>query len=572
MVTGARAAVDTVVETMSGPVQGVWNSASEVYSFRGIPYAKAPTGKLRFADPEPTDKWLSPINVSEFGAGCVGWNPSNTFVKPSIMVPHTTSEDCLFLNVFTQSIKTAHTQKADSAPVIVFIHGGAFSGGAGGVPMYDGQYLAGPHDDNHQKAVVVTLNYRLGPFGTLFTGVNKGANYNIKDQRLALKWVQNNIANFGGDPKKVTIVGQSAGAFSVAIHLASKNSWPYFHRAMMMSSTWSLPALSTETAVKLSAKVLDGLCPTDGSIAELECLQQDSDEFVTQLQANSETVKFEGKFLTLKEGLQIPTGPDLAADAMPWVPVLTVEEGELNEQPITAFEKGNIADVPIITGTVGNETLTMCLVANSASGIPWYEYYPMLTLVFGFRNMCYNIDATYGKLPFDVYIEKPDGSKPNSTVSFLSPILTDYIFYCANRRIAETKPNRKNPIHVYFYNTAPSTNQWIYNESATPECVTEVCHASDLQILFNAWKYGRSSCPYCNMTLPEFTAAELKFVNQYQSYVKEFAASGKVSSTWPSYAEGGTILNMTDGFSVMSNYRDDVCKMWDRVSYTLLAN
>ena len=128
------------------------------------------------------------------------------------MCPATVSEDCLYLNIYAPGNATAGVS---NLPVIFFIHGGNGKYGASGVPIYDGADLA-----KNENVIVVTTNYRLGVFGALYTGT-VGGNFAMKDQRLALQWVQQNIANFGGDANKVTVTGQSFGASSVAYHLAS---------------------------------------------------------------------------------------------------------------------------------------------------------------------------------------------------------------------------------------------------------------------------------------------------------------------------------------------------------------
>lgn len=203
--SGPTANLDT------GIVQGT--AAGDLAVFRGIPYAAAPIGNLRWRAPQPLAKWTGVRAATEVGAACP---QATTSTEPWARVG-TQSEDCLFLNIWTPS--QAASKKL---PVMFFIHGGSFRAGAGGVPMYDGTALA------KRGAVIVTINYRLGRLGFFahpaLTKENTDGyvgNYGLMDQVEALRWVNRNIAQFGGDPANVTIFGESAGAVSVQALVAS---------------------------------------------------------------------------------------------------------------------------------------------------------------------------------------------------------------------------------------------------------------------------------------------------------------------------------------------------------------
>ena len=220
----ALAAIAAPVKVESGLVSGSPGATSEVTVFKGIPYAAPPIGELRWRAPQPALKWDGVRRADKYSARCTqndgGWFPPNNGTRPAIEI----SEDCLSLNVFTSARSSADTQ-----PVIVFVHGGGLSSGAGS--YYDGEALA------RKGAVVVTLNYRLGVFGFLAhpdltqeSGHNSSGNYGLLDQIAALRWVQSNIAAFGGDPKRVTLAGQSAGAWSVNFLMASPLARGLFQR------------------------------------------------------------------------------------------------------------------------------------------------------------------------------------------------------------------------------------------------------------------------------------------------------------------------------------------------------
>src|SRR5690606_740087 len=169
--------------------------------FRGVPFAQPPVGELRWRPPEPISSWEGVRPAHRFGPACM--QPRTAFADYEFI-----SEDCLYLNVCAP-------ESADKAPVMVWIHGGSLTSGAGSEPIYDGGAFA------REGVVVVTINYRLGPFGWMAhpelsreSAQRVSGNYGLMDQIAALEWVRDNIAAFGGDPDQVTIAGESAGALS----------------------------------------------------------------------------------------------------------------------------------------------------------------------------------------------------------------------------------------------------------------------------------------------------------------------------------------------------------------------
>lgn len=211
-----------VMRTAAGAVRGV--SADGINVYRGLPYARPPVGDLRFRDPQPVAAWSGVREATAFAPACLQtgvsmpgeqWSPS--------------SEDCLYLNVWTPE-----GARPAALPVIVWIPGGGYANGSTSIPLYDGGRLAS------RGAVVVTVAYRLGALGFLahpeLTAEGGGSgNYGLMDQIAALEWVRDNIAAFGGDPQRVTLAGQSAGATSVSILMASPRARGLFHRAIGQS-------------------------------------------------------------------------------------------------------------------------------------------------------------------------------------------------------------------------------------------------------------------------------------------------------------------------------------------------
>ena len=218
--------MDPRVETASGFVAGA--SENGVLVFRGIPYAKPPQGALRLAAPQPPEPWTGVREARAFGASA----PQNPGRLAALLgsPDERFAEDCLYLNVWTPAADAA------KRPVLVWLHGGGFTTGSGSQPIYDGARLARRGD-----VVVVTLNYRLGALGFLGLPGSAGAcaNPGLLDQIAALRWVQENVAAFGGDPAQVTLFGESAGAMSVGTLLGTPRARGLFARAILQSGAAS---------------------------------------------------------------------------------------------------------------------------------------------------------------------------------------------------------------------------------------------------------------------------------------------------------------------------------------------
>lgn len=227
MLMSATAAVGQerpTVKIASGAVQGA--SEPGVQVFRGIPYAAPPVGDLRWRPPAPVAAWSGTRDASRYGAACM--QPSDKQHESWARVG-ATSEDCLFLNVW-------RPERPGTYPVMVFLHGGGFTYGAAGVPLYDGAKLA------RRGVVVVTMNYRLGLLGHFAhpallaeSGGTPVGNYGIMDQIASLRWVHENVAQFGGDPGNVTLFGESAGAGVTQLLMVTPSARGLFHKAISQS-------------------------------------------------------------------------------------------------------------------------------------------------------------------------------------------------------------------------------------------------------------------------------------------------------------------------------------------------
>ncbi|KAA1251605.1 carboxylesterase/lipase family protein [Mycobacterium simiae] len=244
-----------VVETSYGAVRGIDDGCVRVW--KGIRYAAPPVGDLRFRAPEPPERWTEVADATLFGPACP--QPPIPNVPLELGAPQ--REDCLRLNIWAP----ADTQPGGGKPVMVWLHGGAYMFGSGSQPLYDGRRLAQSGD-----VVVVTVNYRLGALGFLdlssFSSARRrfDSNIGLRDALAALRWVRDNIAGFGGDPGRVTLFGESAGAGIVTTLLATSAAQGLFARAIAQSS----PATSVYDrgrAQRVAACILDrlGIDPSD---------------------------------------------------------------------------------------------------------------------------------------------------------------------------------------------------------------------------------------------------------------------------------------------------------------------
>jgi para-nitrobenzyl esterase len=257
--SSARAQTAPIVDTVAGRVEGA--AEREVFAFKGIPYATPPVGDLRWREPRPAAAWQGVRKAQSYGNACIQ-TPGLSAANGGD--PGPLREDCLYLNVWTPK-----PDRAAKLPVMVWIHGGAYIFGAGGLNLYSGAPMA------RRGAVVVTINYRLGQLGffahpALQKESGGVANFGLLDQIAALAWVQQNIAAFGGDPGNVTIFGQSAGGKSVLALFASHLARGLFHKGIAQSS-YVVPDHTQAKALEVGAKVAGalGLAGADATAAEL---------------------------------------------------------------------------------------------------------------------------------------------------------------------------------------------------------------------------------------------------------------------------------------------------------------
>ncbi|XP_048648120.1 liver carboxylesterase 1-like isoform X2 [Marmota marmota marmota] len=281
-----------VVDTVHGKVLGRYvsleGSAQPVAVFLGIPFAKPPLGPLRFAPPQPAEPWRSVKNTTSYPPMCsqdveMGQVLSELFTNRKENIPLQFSEDCLYLNIYTPADLT----RRSSLPVMVWIHGGGLV--VGGASTYDGLALAA-----HENVVVVTIQYRLGIWGFFSTGDEHClGNWGHLDQVAALRWVQDNIANFGGNPGSVTIFGESAGGQSVSILVLSPLAKNLFHRAISESGVVLTAALVKKNIKPVAKQIaIAAGCKTTTSAVMVHCMRQKTEEELLEM-----TVKMNPQWL-----------------------------------------------------------------------------------------------------------------------------------------------------------------------------------------------------------------------------------------------------------------------------------
>jgi len=313
----ALSAAVVQVETALGPVRGR-SEANGVIAFKGLRYAAPPTGHLRFRPPQPLHPWRTPVDTFEFAPAAI--QPAG---QPDMPADETHSEDCLFLNVWTQALDAARR------PVMVWLHGGAFSSGAPGRPTYHGHHFA------ERGVVLVSVTHRLNVFGYAQLPDAWGTDYassglaGMLDIVEALKWVRDNIERFGGDPDNVTIFGESGGGAKVSLLLAMPAAQGLFHKAIIQSGA-ALNAAPRAYAQALGGALLDELKIAPGDVEALAALETDT-IFNAQQSAMQQVEEFAIKdgflvdgFVPSIDGIQLPRAPFVpdAADISRNIPLL----------------------------------------------------------------------------------------------------------------------------------------------------------------------------------------------------------------------------------------------------------
>ena len=507
------------VTTAAGAVCGtqVTSASRSVDVFRGVPYGESTAGANRWAAPVAKAPWGGVLAATDYGPICP--QPVPTYPSPP------PSEDCLSVNLW----RPTEAAPGSGLPVMVFLHGGGFEDGSGSIPLYSGAYLAASQD-----VIVVTINYRLGAMGFLAGYGGLSGNYGLLDQQLALRWVQDNAAAFGGDPGNVLLFGESAGAMSTGLHMLSiPSSKGLFTSALMESNPVGLPYKSTGVAAEFGAALAKVVGCEQGGI---ECMRDLPAQTIADAE-NDPSITEEG----LLQGF---------SGFLVWAP--TLDGSLVVEQPVNAGA-ANGFPLPTVFGTNRNEgTLFIYPLLESLNALPLTTpvYTELVAKFFGKTDVA-PILAAY---------------PPNDTddAPVVSQLVSDYLFFCASRAMAS---GGGGPTWGYFFSKlTTSFNLWSLYPPQVPQCADQVCHGSELPYVFNS----------ATDILQSFSASEEKLSRAFGDYWGAFARSDDPNATveprpsWPAYAPSKSLVVLDTPISTAVD-PDHNCDLWDRVGYVLIG-
>ena len=426
---------ETIIRTSQGAVRG--RMADGVATFKGIPYAAPPFGEYRFQPPQKAAPWDGVRDVLNYGP---------TVVKPVYFAPFDAllpepvieGTDCLNLNIWTPDGEKA------GLPVMVWIHGGAFTNGTGAIPTYDGSRFA------RDGVVCVTLNYRLGVDGFLFLG-DGNANLGLLDQVAALTWVQENIAAFGGNPNNVTVFGESAGGMSVSALLSMPRAKGLFHRAIAQSGAGHYaiaPATAQSIGLALAEKL--AVAPTLSAIAAVPL-----DRLVEAQMALSADI-FDHPDPVL--------WGEVALNLMPFEPV--IDGDVLPARPIDRIMSGAGAEVDVMVGTNAEEYRLLVIPNGAINHIN--------------EDVLAGAIAAHG-LPKEKTLEVYQATRPGASAGDLyGAIGTDWFYRIPAVRMAEG--HVKNNGRTYMYEFAWRSPEFGGSLGA--------CHVLDVPFVFDTLDIG----------------------------------------------------------------------------------
>ena len=461
-----------VVTAPAGALRG--EALEAIHVFRGIPYAQPPVRQLRWRPPVPAEAWDGVRDATRFGPACHQPPPRpGSIYSPAEALP--VSEDCLSLNVWAPA-------DAQGAPVFVWIHGGSLVAGSGREAMYDGQALA------RQGIVVVTINYRLGVLGWLAhpqlseespEGVS--GNYGLLDQIESLRWVQRNIAAFGGDPGNVTIAGESAGALSVMYLLAAPPARGLFHRAIAQSAYMiSTPALRESVHGTPSAETTGVELGRKMEIRGLPRLRATDPQELT-----------------------------VQAAMAGYFPLGVVDGQTLTGQLVEVFDRGEQAPVPILAGFNEGEIRSLrFLLPPPPSDAATYEA---------------TIRAAYGELA-DAMLQRYPGDDLDEAMLATT---RDAMYGWTAERLVRSQTALGQPSYLYYFD---------HGYPAAEAAGLHAFHAAEIP-----YALGTADGTPPTWPDPPDTDAERRLAAAMQAYWTSFARRGKPvaadAPAWPAYGE-----------------------------------
>lgn len=485
------------VDTKYGILEGVHDKEKGIDRFLGVPFAEPPVGELRWMAPRSPKKWQGVRPAKEFEPAAVQTNVFGDMIYRG----KGTSEDCLYLNIWSPEAR-----KNEALPVLVYFYGGGFVAGDGSEPRYDGASMA-------QKGIVaVTVNYRLNIFGFLAhpelteeATYNASGNYGLLDQRAALKWVYENIQNFGGDPERITIAGESAGSISVSAHMASPLSRDLLAGAIGESGASIKPTLapvSLAEAEKTGKEFAENIGYP--SLRELRSLSTDE---IFKLYNQS------GRF-------GFPT---------------VIDSYFLPKSLPEIFKNGDQAQIPLLVGWNSAEMPGSSLMQGEE---------------FSESNYKKKIKELYPE-NFDKVLELYPASSADKIRSSATALASDRFIVYSTWKWADLHANNSDqPVYRYIFSRIrPSAQE---NPSYKPE---GAAHASEIEYFMG--NLGLIDNP--NLTEEDFQISET-----IQRYLVNFIKTGNPNSKdllkWPSFKESSDIIPvmiMDSEFKVIQSQEED---------------
>lgn len=505
-----------VIRIDSGELRGLLvGEAQDIESFKGIPYAKPPVGSMRWREPVAPDAWTGVRDCFEYGNACPQRAPAMMAAMPEMAINAPLSEDCLYLNVW----RPAGDVK-EPLPVLFWIHGGGYVIGAASQPLYDGQDLA------RSGAVVVSINYRLGPFGFLahpslskesVQGVS--GNYGILDQIEALRWVQRNVSAFGGDPKRVTIFGESAGGGSVLCLMVAPSAKGLFQAAIAQSAPeMSLASLRSSTQENSSAE--------QTGVQLLKQLGLDSDANVDQLRELDA-----GKLAEAFPSLELDTKQlELNLRRVPLAMAPVVDGKVIPDLPNRLFAADRAHPVPMIVGNTRDE-MTLFMTQT-----------PMPKELVDYEQA---ISKNFGDLSTEILAAYP-ATNPKSIRDSVIQLAGDSVFGSQARHVARLHAKNGHPTYRYVFSCG--TKQF-------PLSMLGAHHACELPYIF-----GQPAKP---------DEAVKKVVGLVQGYWVNFAKTGDPNGVglpiWPmTNLASDVLIEIEKEVVIRETYRNVQLDMVDR--------
>ena len=549
-VLSSAAADEALITTPLGQVQGFVLSDGSGRLFEGVRYAAPPA---RWEHSVAVSAWAPAVyDATREQAGCVQLCYND---EPPHICPARVSEDCLFANIWTPRLPADGS--TPTWPVVLFLHGGNFHDGyTGGLDSDGGLLYDGREFANTTGTVVVIINYRLGALGFLYLGEEaKGdgtrvsGNFGLEDQVTAMAFVKRNIAGFGGDPTRVTLMGQSAGAMSISAHMSRGATAGLYNGAVMMSNPFGEDYRNRDSALGIAGAFTNfsgcgQLVITNASAAE-QCLR--GKDVATLLAAQMQAEVYILADLACILQVVVAWSPTIGT---PYLPL----------RPLEAFQSGQVLDVPYMIGTTSNETVIFVYEAlNLSPGV----YIPLSQLEYELLAAAL-IGVDFAVQSTSIYpypTPLPDDFK-----IFASRLLTDGLFLCPTRNASEAlqaaQPFRRSKAYHWRYSHLLAQSPALWQSNFT-ECDDMVCHGSDLPEFFHPHQ----------PSLANFTAEEDALAITMMRYVASFAATGApgdggIGLEWPAYeAASRQTLNYETaamgGVTIMPRVHDMECGWWD---------